>query len=48
MAGAIPNEITSANESSCRPNALVAPVILAMRPSSASMMNARPMKGAAV
>jgi hypothetical protein len=48
MAGARPNEMTSASESSCRPNALVEFVMRAIRPSSASMMNAIPMNGAAV
>ena len=47
-AGATPNEITSASESNWRPNALSPPVSRAMRPSSMSSTNAKPMNGAAV
>jgi len=47
-AGAIPNEITSASESSSTPNALVVPVSRAIRPSSESSRNANPMNGAAI
>jgi hypothetical protein len=48
MAGAIPNEITSASESNSMPKSLVAPVIRATRPSSMSSTIAKPMNGAAV
>ena len=48
MAGARPNEITSASESNSRPNSLVVPVIRAIRPSSMSSTIAIPMNGAAV
>ena len=44
----MPNEITSASESSSTPKALVVPVSRAMRPSSESSTNAMPMKGAAI
>ena len=43
MAGATPNEIASASESSCTPNSLDVPVSLAMRPSSMSSTMAMPM-----
>jgi hypothetical protein len=43
----MPNEITSASESSCTPNSLEVPVIRAIRPSSMSMTIAMPMNGAA-
>ena len=36
IAGAMPNEMTSASESNCTPNSLAVPVIRAMRPSSMS------------
>ena len=48
MAGAIPNDTTSASESNCRPKSLAVPVSLAMRPSSMSRTMAKPMNGAAV
>jgi len=48
MAGATPNEMMSASESNSTPNALVVPVIRAMRPSSMSTTIANPMNGAAV
>jgi len=48
MAGAIPNEMISANESNSTPNALVVPVMRAIRPSRPSMTNAKPMNGAAM
>jgi len=48
IAGATPNEITSASESNSTPKALVVPVMRAMRPSSMSRTNAKPMKSAAV
>jgi hypothetical protein len=48
MAGATPNDTTSASESNCRPKSLAVPVIRAMRPSSMSRTIAKPMKGAAV
>ena len=48
MAGARPNEITSASESNSRPNALVVPVSRAIFPSSMSRMIATPINGAAV
>ena len=47
MAGATPNEMTSASESNSMPNALVVPVMRAMRPSSMSSTMAKPMNGAA-
>ena len=47
-AGARPNDMTSASESSSTPNALVVPVSRAMRPSSMSSTIAMPMNGAAV
>ena len=48
IAGAMPNEMMSASESSCTPNSLVVPVMRAMRPSSMSSTMATPMNGAAV
>ena len=48
MAGATPNEMTSASESNSTPKALVEPVIRATRPSSMSRTMATPMNGAAV
>jgi hypothetical protein len=48
MAGAIPNEMTSASESSSMPKSLAVPVMRAMRPSSMSSTIAKPMNGAAV
>ena len=48
IAGAIPNEMTSASESNCTPNSLAEPVIRAMRPSSMSSTMLNPMNGAAV
>ena len=48
IAGAMPNEMTSASESSSTPKALAVPVIRAMRPSSMSSTIAKPMNGAAV
>jgi hypothetical protein len=48
IAGATPNETTSASESNSSPKALVVPVIRAMRPSSMSSTNAKPMNSAAV
>ena len=48
IAGATPNEITSASESNSTPNALVVPVMRAIRPSSMSSTNAKPMNSAAV
>ena len=48
MAGATPNDTTSASESNSSPNALVVPVIRAMRPSSMSSTIAMPMKSAAM
>jgi hypothetical protein len=48
MAGATPNEITSASESNSTPKALVVPVIRAIRPSSMSSTKANPMNSAAV
>jgi hypothetical protein len=48
IAGATPNEMMSASESNSTPNALVVPVMRAMRPSSMSTMMAKPMNGAAV
>ncbi len=48
IAGAMPNEMTSASESNSTPNALAVPVSRAMRPSSTSRTMAKPMKGAAV
>ena len=47
IAGATPNEITSASESNSTPKALAVPVIRAMRPSSMSSTTATPMNGAA-
>ena len=47
MAGATPNDTTSASESNSRPNALVVPVRRAIRPSSMSRTKAKPMKSAA-
>jgi len=44
----MPNEMTSASESSSTPNALVVFVSRAMCPSSESSRNAMPMKGAAM
>jgi hypothetical protein len=46
--GAIPNDTTSASESSSMPKSLVEPVIRAMRPSSMSSTIAKPMNGAAI
>ena len=48
IAGAIPNDTTSASESSCTPNALVVLVSRAIIPSSVSSTIATPMKSAAV
>ena len=48
VAGAMPNEMTSASESSCTPNSLVDPVARAIRPSRRSSTIATPMKGAAM
>ena len=48
MAGAMPNEITSASESSSMPKSLDVPVIRAIRPSSMSSTIANPMNGAAM
>ena len=47
IAGAMPNEMTSASESNCNPKSLVPPVIRAMRPSSMSSTTAMPTNGAA-
>jgi hypothetical protein len=44
----MPNETTSASESNSRPNALVVPVSLAIRPSSMSSTMATPMNSAPV
>ena len=44
----MPNEMMSASESNSTPNALVVPVMRAIRPSRLSMTTAKPMKGAAV
>ena len=48
IAGAMPNEITSASESNSTPKSLAEPVIRAMRPSRMSSTIANPIKGAAV
>ena len=48
IAGAMPNEITSASESNSMPKSLVAFAIRATRPSSMSSTMAKPMSGAAV
>jgi hypothetical protein len=48
IAGATPNEMTSASESSSTPKSLAVPVIRAIRPSSMSSTTAKPMNGAAV
>ena len=48
IAGATPNEMTSAIESSWTPKSLAVPVMRAIRPSSMSSTIAKPMNGAAV
>ncbi len=47
-AGATPNEMMSASESSSNPNALVVLVMRAIRPSSMSRTTAKPTNGAAL
>lgn len=48
IAGATPNDTTSASESNSRPKALVLPVSRAIRPSSMSSTTEKAMNGAAV